>query len=93
MLSASLSSSSFGQSVTFTATIYTSSPGLPPSGTVAFYDGTTLLATVNLAAIGSSYQAAFTTSSLSRGMHGITATYGGDQNFTGSTSNVSEFVF
>lgn len=82
--STSLSSSSpdtgFGQSVTFTAAV-SSSVG-SPSGTVTFMDGSTALGTGTL----SNGQATFTTSSLAVGSHAITAVYGGDSNFQGSTS-------
>ncbi|MFL6246570.1 MAG: FG-GAP-like repeat-containing protein [Thermoanaerobaculia bacterium] len=65
------------QSVTFTATV---SGG---TGNVTFLDGATPMATVALT--GSS--ASFSTSSLSLGSHPITASYGGDTNFFGSTSS------
>jgi hypothetical protein len=52
------------------------------TGTVTFYDGTTLLKTVAL----SGGAAKFTTSTLSSGTHSITAVDGGDSNFSGSTS-------
>ena len=78
----SLNPSTFGQSVTFTATVI-SSYGTP-TGTVTFKDGSTTLGTGKL----SSSQAKFTTSSLSVGTHSITAVYGGSTNFSGSTSSV-----
>ncbi len=58
--------------ITFTATV--SSSGTP-TGSVSFYDGTTLLGTVTL----SQGTAAYTTSSLAAGNHSITATYSGRQ--------------
>ena len=80
----------YGQSVTFTATVSASSPGAgTPTGTVSFLDGTTVLATKSL----SGGSAAYSTSSLSVGSHSITVSYGGDGNFTGSTSSaVSQTV-
>jgi len=73
--------------VTFTASL-TSSAGTP-TGTVSFYDGTTLLGTQALAA-GS---AAYTTSALAAGAHSITAAYSGDGNFAAVTSSaISEIV-
>jgi hypothetical protein len=54
------------------------------TGTVSFYDGTTLLGTVPI--IGTT--AAFTTSALSVGTHSITAVYSGDTNHNGATSTV-----
>lgn len=69
-----------GQSVTFTATV--SGPGLP-EGIVSFHDGVTLLGTGTLDDTGT---ATFTTSGLSVGQHTITAVFGGDGSFAGSTS-------
>ena len=73
--------SAFGQAVTFTATVKPATTGTP-SGTVTFNDGTTLLGTGTLSA----GKATFTTSALALGSHPITASYGGDANFTVSTS-------
>jgi hypothetical protein len=67
--------------VTFTATI--SSPASTPSGSVSFYDGTTLLGSGTLA-LG---VATYTTSSLAVGAHSITVAYGGDSNFSALTSS------
>src|SRR5713101_141767 len=76
--------SSFGQAVTFTATVSVVPPGSgTPTGTVQFKDGVTNLGspvTVN------SGTAAMIVSSLSVGAHSITAVYSGDSNFAGSTS-------
>jgi len=59
------------------------------TGTVAFYDGMTLLGTTAL----SGGMAQFTTSTLTAGAHVLTATYLGDSVFTGSTSpSVTEQV-
>ena len=80
-LTSSLNPSSFGQSVTFKATVKPQFSGTV-TGTVTFYDGTTLLKTVAL----SGGAAKFTTSTLSSGTHSITAVDGGDSNFSGSTS-------
>ena len=75
----------YGQSITFTATIAAVSPGagLPANGeTVTFMDGTTELGTAAL----SSGVATFTTTTLPVGSNSITAVYGGDANYTSSTS-------
>lgn len=69
--------------VTFTATV--SSPASTPSGSVSFYDGTTLLGSAVTLAQG---VAVYTTSSLADGAHSITAGYGGDSNFSSLTSSV-----
>ena len=58
----------------------------PPSGatgTVSFYDGTTLLGTSSL---NGSATAVLQVSTLNAGTHTITATYNGDVNFPASTS-------
>jgi YVTN family beta-propeller protein len=65
-----------GQSVTFTASV----PGI--GGTVTFMDGSTALDTVDLVAGTASY----TSAALGQGNHSITAVYGGDADFAGSTS-------
>lgn len=80
-----LNPSTFGQSVTFTATVSVTAPGAgAPSGSVTFFDGVTPLGSSTVAA-GS---ATFATSALSAGTHGITASYSGDSGVAGSTSSV-----
>jgi|HubBroStandDraft_1064217.scaffolds.fasta_scaffold00016_82 sugar lactone lactonase YvrE len=69
-----------GSSVTFTATV-TSLAGTP-SGSVGFYDGTTLLGTGTLA----TGVATYTTLNLPVGALSITAVYSGDSNFATLTS-------
>ena len=64
-----------------TATVTADAPGSgTPTGTVNFYDGDSLLATVTLVDGVTSYS----TSALSIGEHTIRAVYGGDANFNGS---------
>ena len=75
--------SSVGQPVTFTATV-TGNGGTPTGAVTFFVDGG---AGTPVALSGG--QAAFTTSSLSIGTHNITATYGGDANFAGSTTTTA----
>jgi len=83
-LSSSNSSSVYGQSVTFTATVSANSPGSgTPTGTVAFMDGSTSLGTGTL----SGGVATFSISTLTVGSHSITGVYSGDTNFTTSTSS------
>ncbi len=78
-IASSLNPSSFGQSVTFTATV----SGLgTPTGSVAFMNGTATLG--NAALTGG--VASFTTNTLGPGTDPITAVYGG--NLAGSTSPV-----
>jgi len=72
-----------GQSVTFTATVTPTSGSGTPTGSMTFLDGATQLAT---AALNTSGVATFSSSSLALGTHTITAVYGGDSNFSTSTS-------
>jgi hypothetical protein len=68
--------------VVFTATV-TSKIDAPPDGeTISFVKGKTILGTGSLT--GGS--ASFTTSMLKVGTTSVTALYGGDSNFAGSTS-------
>ena len=71
--------STSGQSVTFTATV----TGTGAPGTVTFKDGETVLGSSTLI----NGTATYATSALSVGDHSITAVYGGDTNFAGSTSS------
>jgi uncharacterized protein (TIGR03437 family) len=69
-----------GQSTTFT--VFVSSGGPIPTGTVRFFDGTTLLGTAPMA----NGQAILTTTFNSGGIHNITVNYSGD----GSTSALNK---
>jgi len=84
-LSSSVNPSSYGQAVTFTASVLPSSGG-SVSGSVKFWDGTVQIGS----AVLSSGIATFTTSAtaLNGGSHSITASYSGDTNFTGSNSSL-----
>jgi hypothetical protein len=74
----------FGQPVTLTATVSAAPPGSgTATGTVTFRDGTTVLGTSTVDAMGHAALAALT---FSVGSHSITASYGGNTNFTASTS-------
>ena len=82
-VASSLNPSTSGDKVTFTATLTATAPGTgTPTGTVTFKDGSTTLGTGTLA----SGKATFAISTLAEGTHSITAVYGGDSNFTTSTS-------
>ena len=74
--------STFGQPVTFTATV--ASSGGMPTGPVTFKDGSTMLGTGTLKAGA----ATLTTSTLAVGSHSITGVYGGSKNFASSTSPI-----
>ena len=85
-LSSSINPSSTGQSVTFTASVTVNSPGAgTPTGTVTFEDNDVPIGTGVLNGGG---MATFATTGLSEGSHLITAVYGGDNNFTTTTSPV-----
>jgi hypothetical protein len=79
-LSSSPNPSSFGQAVTFTATV----TGITPLGTVTFFDGATPIGSGTLAGGTTS----ITTSSLAVGTHSITAQYGGGGGNLPSVSTV-----
>ncbi len=81
-LTSSTSNANLNANVTFTATVTSQSSGTP-TGSVEFLDGSTVLGTGPLNNNG---VATYTTSSLTAGLHKITAVYQGDVNFTGSTS-------
>jgi sugar lactone lactonase YvrE len=72
-LNTSLNPAAIGASVTFSAGV-TTTGSTPPTGTVKFYDGTTLIGTGTITA----GVATFTTTTLALGSHTITADYGGD---------------
>jgi Bacterial Ig-like domain (group 3)/FG-GAP-like repeat len=79
LLSGSPDPSTFGSAVAFTATVPAQATGI-----VTFMDGGSTLGTGTV----SGGSASFSISSLNAGTHSITAVYGGDTNFTGSTSTV-----
>jgi hypothetical protein len=71
----------YGQPATLTAVV--SGGNSTPTGTVSFYDGETLLGAGTLDGTGT---ATLATADLPAGSGDITAVYGGDGNFAGSTS-------
>ncbi|HTD22985.1 MAG TPA: Ig-like domain repeat protein [Terriglobales bacterium] len=84
-VSSSINPSTFGQQITFTATVSTLAPGSgTPTGAVQFYDGgATLGAPVALTGGTASYASSL----LLPGQHSIAAVHIGDANFLGSTSS------
>lgn len=83
-VASNLNPSTFGQTVTFTATVSVSAPGVgTPTGSVSFRDGATVLGSGTLNGSG---QATFGTAALTAGAHSITVLYAGDANFQTSTS-------
>lgn len=81
-VTSSVNPSTFGASVTFSASVTTN--GGAATGTVTFSDGAAVLGTAGL----SSGAAVFSTSTLALGAHSITAAYGGDANDAASQSAV-----
>jgi surface antigen len=77
-LSTSPNPSTYGATVTLTATVSPSGA----TGAVTFYDGSNSIGGASL----SGGKATFSTSTLAAGTHILTATYNGSQNFNGSTS-------
>ena len=78
-VSSSANPSTYGGAVTFTATV---TPGA--TGMVTFEDGATALGSGTI----SGTTATYTISALTGGCHSVTAVYGGNSNFNGSTSSV-----
>jgi hypothetical protein len=87
-LAASPNPATEGQSVTLTATVAASSGSSTPTGTVTFYNGTTVLGTGTL----NSGMATYATSSLSVGAQSITASYGGSTTDAASVSTALSVV-
>ena len=83
-LASNLNPSTFGQMVTFTATVTVLPPGTgTPTGSVTFFNNGVPIGTSTLNASG---VATLSISTLSVGRHPITAVYGGDATYDGSTS-------
>ncbi len=90
-LASSLNPSAFGQTVTFTATVAaTDGSAGTPTGFVTFKDGATVLATL---AVDGAGKAAYSTSSLTAGLHSIGASFAGTGNWlSSSATNLSQSV-
>jgi uncharacterized repeat protein (TIGR03803 family) len=84
-LVSSLNPSGLGDSITITASVTSTASGTP-TGTATFFDGSTQLAPPFV--LNAQSSVSFASASLSAGAHSITAQYGGDANFTASTSPV-----
>jgi large repetitive protein len=79
----------YGDTLTLTASVGSVAGATAPTGTVTFYDGTTVLGTGTL---DGTEEATFTTSALSTGTHSIAAVYQGDLDFTGSSGTWQQLV-
>src|SRR5262249_39546251 len=91
-LTSSANPATYGDTVTFTATV--SSPaGGTPTGTVTFTDddGTTL-GTASLSVVNGQNQATLSPSSWAARRHVITADYGGDDTYWGTSTSLSQLV-
>src|SRR5207249_1208081 len=95
VVASSTNPSTFGQSVTFTATVSVVAPGSgTPTGSVTFIEGGTCAApTATLAgptALDGIGQASFNTSALAVATHTLVACYGGSGSFNSSNGNVAQ---
>lgn len=75
--------------ITLTATVTGDSEGAAPTGTITFTDASAnngAGATIGTATLTGAGAATLTTTALSPGTHGVTASYSGDANYSGSTS-------
>ncbi len=82
-ISSSANPATFGQAVTFSATVLPVAGGVP-TGTVIFFDGGAQIGSAALSGGAAQFTAAG--EALAAGSHSITAKYGGDANFLSSTS-------
>lgn len=86
-LASSENPSTFGDTVTFTATV-SSAAAAAPTGKLTIKDGKTVLGTAQLI----NGQAQISTSLLAKGGHTLTATYAGSASFSGSSGTLSQTV-
>jgi hypothetical protein len=81
-VASSPATTTYGQSVSFTATVAPTASSASPTGTVAFYDDEAALGSAPLSAANGAPSATLTTSGLAAGDHDITAVYSGDAAFS-----------
>lgn len=93
-VTSSLNPSTYGGSVTFTATVTTQGGLTPaPTGTVDFRDNGTVVTTITLTPLNSTTsRAQWTVSTLTGGAHTIRADYDGDTNYVSSNGSMSQTV-
>ncbi|QNI37717.1 Ig-like domain-containing protein [Edaphobacter albus] len=94
VLTPSPNPTAYNQSVTFTATVTsTASPASPPSGIVAFTEGASILSNQTLVpGTGNTAVATYSTSTLTPGVHSITATFSPTPYFDGDSQTVQVSV-
>src|SRR5262249_27601411 len=89
-LTASVNAVAMGGSVLLTATVAGTGPstGGTPTGTVTFFNGSTVLGTAAVAydTVSGTYRARLSTTGLNAGANSLTASYAGDNNYAGSDS-------
>jgi hypothetical protein len=86
-VASSLNPSTYGASVTFTATVTPASNAGPgPSGTATFSDGATVLGTAPVVASGSTFTATLSETNFAVGTHQITVSYSGAADYSGSST-------
>ena len=91
VVSSSINPSTFGQSVTFTATVMNiSAVAGMPGGSVTFYDGGTIIAAA--VPLDAHDMASVSLSNLSVATHQIMAVYSGDSNFASSADTLGQLV-
>ncbi len=86
-LKSSANPATFGQFVTFTATVPGVAGATAPTGTVEFKDGNTPLGSATLSTSANATTATLTVSTLAVGSHSITASYLGNASYGSSTSS------
>lgn len=93
----SAASTVFGQAVTLIATVGVNAPGTTvvasPSGSVSFVEGATILDSATVSTSAGVTTASLTVASLAPGSHAITVAYGGDGNFAGSATQLTQSVY
>jgi hypothetical protein len=91
-LQSNLSPSRVNELVTYAATVAPASGTGPATGTVAFSEGGSLIAGCGARTVSALGQATCSTSYPAVGTHLITATYGGDVSFSGSSGTLTQTV-
>lgn len=78
--------STVGQLVTFTAVVSTGSSMTAPTGAVTFTIDGHVQSPVPIALVGGAYEAEIATAALGAGQHSVWASYGGDSNYSPSST-------